>query len=137
MKKVITIKNEIGEIEKLAPFIEEIGEELHLDLSLQMSLNMVLEEAVSNVILYAYPKEMSEIIDIQATSNDNLLIFTITDSGVEFDPTQTKDADITLSLEERPIGGLGIFIIKKIMNEVTYQRIEGNNVLTLKKYIDS
>jgi serine/threonine-protein kinase RsbW len=63
------------------------------------------------------------------------LVFTITDSGVAFDPTQVKEADTTLSAGERPIGGLGIFLIKKIMNEVEYQRVDGNNVLNLKKIL--
>jgi sigma-B regulation protein RsbU (phosphoserine phosphatase) len=61
------------------------------------------------------------------------LIFILTDSGKEFDPTQIPDADITLSAEERSIGGLGIFLIRQIMNRVEYQRIDGKNVLTLGK----
>ena len=62
-------------------------------------------------------------------------VFTLTDSGEEFDPTQVPDADVTLSAEERQIGGLGIFLIRNIMNKVEYQRIEGKNVFTLTKEI--
>lgn len=136
MNKHIIIKNEISEISVLANFIEQIGEELELKPALVMSLNLVLEEAISNIILYAYPQKMGELITIMVDKTDNMLVFTITDKGVEFDPTVVPEADITLSAEDRPIGGLGIYLIKKIMNEVEYQRIDGNNVFTLKKILN-
>lgn len=136
MKQHIAIKNEISEISRLAEFIEQIGEQLELKPSLVMNLNIVLEEAVSNIILYAYPQKMDELITIMVEKTDNMLIFTITDKGVGFDPTVVPEADITLSAQERPIGGLGIYLIKKIMNEVEYQRIDGKNVFTLKKTLN-
>ncbi|MEG0499900.1 MAG: ATP-binding protein [Rikenellaceae bacterium] len=136
MNKQIVIKNEISEISILTDFIEEIGEQLDMKPSLVMSLNLVLEEAVSNIILYAFPQKKGELITILAEKTDNLLVFTITDKGVEFDPTVIPEADITLSAEDRPVGGLGIYLIKKIMNEVEYQRIDGNNVFTLKKILN-
>lgn len=135
MRKTLTIQNEINELNKLAQFIEELGEELELTPDLVFNLNLVLEEAVSNIILYAYPKQMGKDITVQADWNGHSLLFTLTDTGKAFDPTQVAEADITLSADERPIGGLGIFLIKQIMNEVEYQRIEGRNVFTLKKDI--
>lgn len=137
MKKTLIIQNEINELNKLALFIEELGEELQLAPDLIFNLNLVLEEAVSNIILYAYPKQMGNEITIQADYKDHSLVFTLTDTGKPFDPTQAAEADITLSAEERPIGGLGIFLIKQIMNEVEYQRIEGRNVFTLKKELNN
>lgn len=139
MKEIIeelTLINKIEEIGKLEPFIEQIGERLSLAPDLVFNLNLVLEEAVSNVINYAYPHQEGKEINIQASLMKDNLIFVITDSGVAFDPTLVPEADITLSAEERPIGGLGIFIIKQIMNEVNYQRIDGKNVFTLKKFIN-
>lgn len=135
MNKTLIIQNEISELNRVAAFIEEIGEELHLSPALVMNLNLVLEEAVSNIILYAYPKKMGQEITINIHKHDQMLVFTLTDEGVEFDPTKAGEVDVTLSSEERPIGGLGIFLIKKIMNEVEYQRIDGTNVFTLKKEI--
>ena len=135
MKKEIVIKNEIAELERLAVFVEEVSEQLNLDAETAMNLNLALEEVVSNVILYAYPQKMSEFINVMASSDDKVLVFTITDKGEEFDPTKVEEADITLGAEDREIGGLGIFIVKNIMNEVTYQRLDGKNVLTLKKNI--
>lgn len=136
MEKILVLKNEISEISKLAIFIEELGEELGLTPDLVFNLNLVLEEAVSNVILYAYPKEEQQELSLSASISNNNLVFVLTDSGKEFDPTQAPDADITLSAEERQIGGLGIFLIRQIMNQVEYQRIDGKNVLTLGKQLN-
>ena len=135
MEKAIVINNQIEELERLAVFVEGVAEELGLDPELTMNINLALKEVVSNVILYAYPREMGEKITIMAQSDSHNLMFTITDKGKEFDPTQVEEADITLSAEDREIGGLGIYIVKNIMNEVTYQRLDGKNILTLKKTI--
>ena len=124
---------EIDEINKLALFIEELDETLNLTPEQVFNLNLVLEEAVSNVIFYAYPKEEHQEIVLTAKMSNKSLIFVLTDSGKEFYPTQDPDVDVTLSAEERKIGGLGIFLIRQIMNKVEYQRIEGKNVLTLGK----
>ena len=137
MEKKLVIKNDISEISKLATFIGELSEELDLTPELNFNLNLVLEEAVSNVILYAYGKEEQKDISLVAYSSDDNLVFVLTDSGTEFDPTKVPDADITLSAEEREIGGLGIFLIRQIMNTVEYQRIDGKNVLTLGKELEA
>ena len=137
MEKKLILQNEVAEISKLAIFIDELGEEFGLSPDLVFNLNLVLEEAVSNVILYAYPKEEHQTISLIAKKKENQLIFVLTDSGKEFDPTQAPDADITLSAEDRPIGGLGIFLIRQIMNTVEYQRIDGKNVLTLGKELEA
>ena len=136
MEKKLVIKNDISEINKLAVFIEELSEELVLTPELTFNLNLVLEEAVSNVIYYAYGEEKQKEISLMAKMSENNLIFVLTDSGKEFDPTKVPDADITLSAEEREIGGLGIFLIRQIMNIVEYQRIDGKNVLTMGKQLN-
>ena len=136
MEKKLVIKNDISEISKLAVFIDELGEEMNLTPELIFNLNLVLEEAVSNVILYAYGKEEQKEISLVAYLSDNNLVFVLTDSGMEFDPTKVPDADVTLSAEEREIGGLGIYLIRQIMNTVEYQRIDGKNVLTMRKELN-
>ena len=135
MEKKLVIKNDITEISKLAIFIEELSEELALAPELTFNLNLVLEEAVSNVILYAYGEEKQKEITLLANMSDNNLIFVLTDSGQEFDPTKVPDADVTLSAEEREIGGLGIFLIRQIMNTIEYQRVDGKNVLIMGKQL--
>ena len=123
MEKQLILQNDISEIPRLATFLDEIADELSLPMDLVFNLNLVLEEAVSNVIMYAYPKDVTNDILLTARADGSSLIFTLTDSGEEFDPTQVPDADVTLSAEERQIGGLGIFLIRNIMNKVEYQRI--------------
>ena len=133
MEKSIILANDIAEISRLAQVVDEVGEEFSLTPDVIFNLNLVLEEAVANVINYAYPKEEHESIYLSAKLQEGSIVFVLTDTGKEFDPTMAPEADITLSAEDRPIGGLGIFLIRQIMNEVKYERIEGKNVLTLGK----
>jgi len=135
MKETITIKNRIEELPVLAAKVEELAEIWELPMPLAMNINLVLEEAVSNVIFYAYSDKEEHTIDLDFIIENKVLTISIIDNGNPFDPTLQKQPDISLPAEERPIGGLGIFLINKIMDEVTYQRIEGNNVLKLVKKI--
>jgi serine/threonine-protein kinase RsbW len=135
MRKELRIKNQISELERVAQFIEEISEELHLDMEMQMNLNLVMEEMVSNVIFYAYPKDEDSEIELLAKCDGKKLTFVLSDQGKEFDPTAKEDADPDVNPAERDIGGMGIFIVKNIMNHVTYQRLEGKNLLTMEKII--
>ncbi len=136
MKKEIKIKNQVGELEKVNAFIEEIGEELQLDMELLMNLNLVMEEMVSNVIFYAYPEGKTANIELSVECNGRELTFVLSDKGREFDPTMKEDIDTSTDPQDRDLGGLGIYIVKNIMNEVTYQRLEGKNLLTMKKDLD-
>lgn len=133
MHKKLTLVNQIDEISKLEEFVGDICEQGGIDMSVAMSLNLALEEAVTNVILYAYPEGQAGTIDIIAELTGQQLKFVITDTGQPFDPTAQADADVTLSIEERPIGGLGIFLVRQIMDTVTYQRLDDVNQLTLLK----
>lgn len=137
MKKEIQIRNQIGELEHVASFVEEIGEELGLSMELQMNLNLVMEEMISNIIFYAYPEGTDATIEVLAESDGKELTFVLSDQGREFDPTLKDDADVDVNPAEREIGGMGIFIVKNIMNKVTYQRLDGKNLLTMKKEIDN
>ena len=133
MEKSIVLANEISEVSKLNDFIEEIGREFTIAPDVLFNLNLVLEEAVVNVINYAYPKEEHEFIYLSASMHEGSIVLVLTDTGKAFDPTAAPEADITLSADERQIGGLGIFLIRQIMNEVKYERIDGKNILTLEK----
>ena len=133
MEKSIILANDISEISRLNRFVEEIRDDFSLSPEVAFNLNLVLEEAVVNIINYAYPKEEHERIYLSAKLNEGSIVLVLTDTGKEFDLTMAPDVDITLSADEREIGGLGIFLIRQIMNEVKYERIEGNNVLTLEK----
>ena len=129
----LILHNNIQQIPQLADFIETIANEMRLDQSLAMSLNLALEEAVTNVILYAYPAGSDGLVDIEAIMGKDILEFIISDSGVAFDPTAAPEADISLGVEDRPIGGLGIFLVRNIMDTVSYQRTDGKNILSMTK----
>lgn len=137
MKKEVKLLNDIDEISRLGIFVEELGEELSLSPEITMNINLALEEAIANIIMYAYPTEERHDIILSVNYTEHQLIFLLSDTGKSFDPTQANDVDLNLSLEERPIGGLGIYLIRQIMNEVTYERIGNENKLTMKKILDA
>ena len=129
----LLIHNDIQQIPQLAEFVEAIAVEKQLDHSLTLSLNLALEEAVSNIIMYAYPDGADGLVDIEAILRDTSLRFVISDSGVPFDPTTVPKADTSLGAEERPVGGLGIYLVRSIMDSVHYERTDGKNILSMTK----
>ena len=133
LQRDITLTNDVQQIPQLAAFVDEVCEALGFDMSATMQMNLALEEAVVNVMSYAYPAGTQGDVHIEAQANDVRLKFTITDSGAPFDPTAKEEIDTTLSAEERPVGGLGIFLVREMMDSINYERIDGKNVLTLRK----
>lgn len=96
-------------------------------------INLACEEIAVNVINYAYPGAEGKL-EISLGENDDGMIITVSDSGIAYDPLKREDPDIALPVEERPIGGLGIFMVKRIMEEVRYARENDRNVLTMVKH---
>lgn len=131
--KSIVLNNDIQEVPQLAAFVDEVCEAVGFNPAVTMQMNLALEEAVVNVMNYAYPPGIRGKVTIDASANDVRLKFTIIDRGRPFDPTVQADVDTTLSVKERPIGGLGIHIVRQIMDSINYERIDGQNVLTLRK----
>ena len=131
------MKNQVGELVHVARFIEEIGEELGLGMELMKDLNLVMEEMVSNIIFYAYPEGSEATIELAAECDGKELTFLLTDNGREFDPTLKDDPDLDVNPAEREIGGMSIYIVRSLMDNVTYQRLGDKNLLTLKKAIVS
>ena len=135
MARHLILHNDIQQIPQLAEFVETIAEEKNLDQATTMSLNLALEEAVTNVILYAYPDGIDGLVDLEAFIREDCLEFILSDSGKPFDPTAAPDADITLGVDDRNIGGLGIYLVRNIMDTVSYRYDNGKNVLTMIKKI--
>lgn len=133
MQEEIRITNNIDEIGKLTEFVEELGAELSLPMETTMHINLALEEAVSNIIMYAYPQGETHEIMLRTTVTKDQIIFLLTDNGLSFDPTDAPDVNLDVPVEERKIGGLGIFLIRSIMNEISYQRLDGENRLIMIK----
>ena len=128
----IVMRNDIQQIPTLAEWIDG----LQLPEMLIMPMNLALEETVSNVMLYAYPGKHGHVY-VECVKNKlqdgEQLIFTVTDSGIAFDPTRKAEVDTSLSAEEREIGGLGIHLVRQLMDEIYYERKENKNILTLVK----
>ena len=133
LQRSLTLPNDINTIPQLNEFIDTVCEELEIDMA--MSLNLAMEEAVVNVMDYAYPEGTEGEVDIEAIADEAQLHFTISDSGKPFDPTAKEEVDTTLSAEERPIGGLGIHLIRQLMDNISYERKDGKNILRLSKNI--
>jgi len=128
----VTLRD-VSEIPRLQRFMQAVSEHAELDHALSLNLNLALEEAVSNVLLYAYPGEAGKEVDIKAMVREDRIDFTVSDSGVPFDPTAIPDPDLSADLKDRPVGGLGIYLVKRIMDEVSYCRRGGKNILSMTK----
>ncbi len=130
----IVLQNDVKQIPQLNQFVEMVTHRLEFEPSLVQQMKLAVEEAVVNVMQYAFPHGTQGTVKIEAKANEECLRFIISDKGTPFDPTAATEADTTLSVEERPIGGLGIFLVRKMMDSINYEHIEGKNILTLRKY---
>ena len=133
MRKSIVLSNDISEVPRLTAFVDAVCEAVGFNPTVTMQMNLAIEEAVVNVMNYAYPRGKKGDVTIEALSNDVRLKFVIIDSGTPFDPTVHADVDTTLSAQERPIGGLGIHLVRQMMDSINYERVNNLNVLTLRK----
>ena len=131
MKK-LKIAAEIGMLHKVLAFVDTQLEENNCPMKTQMQIDVALEELFVNIAHYAYREGKGEAeINVNVTAEG--VEITLTDSGIPYDPLAKPDPDVTLSANERAIGGLGIFMSKKLMDELSYQYINGKNNLTIKK----
>lgn len=136
----LTIHNDVSEMAALEPFVEQISEEYGLDMAFSFQLQLSLDEAVSNVVNYAYGEQKGMPITIEAqeatVGDRRQLELRLIDNGVEFNPlSEAPEVDVTLSAEDRQVGGLGIFLIRQVMDEVSYERKSDQNLLTMIKYL--
>jgi sigma-B regulation protein RsbU (phosphoserine phosphatase) len=159
MQKSIVLPNDVQEVPRLNAFVEEVCQAVGFDDIVTMKVNVAVEEAVVNVMKYAYPPGHRGDVTIEAALNvrssesrhacmdgrvatnedevnDTRLKFTIIDSGKPFDPTVQAEVDTTLSAKKRKIGGLGIHIMRQNMDSINYERMDNLNVLTLRKKLE-
>ena len=131
----ITLSSDIKEIPKLTEWIAKVTEKTDLPASDVQQVRLAIEEAVVNIMEYAFPANNKGEINLTANVFTDQLRLRITDDGTAFDPTTHNNADVTLSAEERPIGGLGIYLVRQYMDAINYERDQNKNVLTLFKKI--
>ena len=133
LTETLVLKNDVHEVTRFSNFIKSVLEQLGIEKSLARKLRLAVEEAVVNVIDYAYPLGSEGDITIHVMSDGHSIRFKIIDAGVAFDPTAKEKADTTLSIDDRQIGGLGILLVRELMDTINYEREDGQNILTLIK----
>jgi len=125
----------VEEVTRLSAFVKDFLGKLEMDRKVAAGLRLALEETAVNVINYAYPEGETGSLTILADTNHQEVRFTLIDSGMPFDPTTVLEADTTLDAQNRPIGGLGVLLTRRLTDSISYTRVEGQNVLTLTKSI--
>ena len=131
----LTLQNDVRQVKDLNAFVKQVLDRLGVEMMMAKNLRLAIEEAVVNVMKYAYPVGTEGYVTVRMMSDGHLLEVIIIDSGVFFDPTAKEKADINIPIQERQIGGLGILLVREMMDSINYERTDGKNVLTLKKKI--
>ena len=134
--KELTLAATVENIETVTEFVNAQLELLDCPIKAQMQIDIAIDELFGNIAHYAYNTEVgSATVRVEVSEAPLAVIITFIDNGVPYDPLGKDDPDITLSAEEREIGGLGIYMVKKSMDEITYEYKDGQNILTIKKNI--
>ena len=134
--KEIDILAKIENLDIVTDFVNEQLEAAGCPMKILMQIDLAVEEIFVNIANYAYsPEEGPATVRVQTDSEKSTVDITFIDHGVPYDPLAKQDPDVTLSAEQRAIGGLGIFMVKKSMDDVTYEYRDGHNILTIKKGI--
>ncbi len=136
MEFTIEIPSEISELSTIAEFIEQTGDKLELSFKAVFDINLALDELITNIINYGYATEKKGNIIVNVKKDENHVTVVIRDKGKEFNPFEMENPDISLGVEERKIGGLGIYFVKTKMDSVKYERINDENIITLLKKIN-
>lgn len=133
----ITLLCDTSQTERLGEFMEQVSEQAGFDAATSTKLNIAVEEAVVNVMNYAYPADSPGKVCVDATFTAHSLTLTISDWGQPFDPTAVEPADTSLNADDRPIGGLGIHLMRRYTDSMHYERQGDKNVLTMVKEVKS
>ena len=130
----LTIAATVENIEVVTDFVNEQLEVFDCPMKAQMQIDIAIDELFGNIAHYAYNPEIGDAtVRVEVIEDPLAVVITFIDKGVPYDPLAKDDPDITLSAEERQIGGLGIFMVKKTMDEITYEYKDGKNILAIKK----
>ncbi|HWQ63542.1 MAG TPA: ATP-binding protein [Methanospirillum sp.] len=132
----IVVPATIDAIEEVAQYLEECLEQADVPLMEMTRIQLAVEEAVTNVVTHGYESPGGNV-SVRCVSSPELVTITITDTGPAFDPTKIPPADVTADLDHRNIGGLGVHLIRSVMDEITYNREMDANQLTLVKHIST
>ncbi len=135
-KQRVTIKNRMAEIAAVTETFEAFAEEFGIPATIAMKFNVIFDELLSNIVTYAYSDDDDHDIEVRMELAGKRLTVTITDDGVPFNPLSEKAPNIAAPLEDREIGGLGIHLVRNLIDDVTYHRRIGKNVMTLTRQLE-
>lgn len=136
--KELTIAATVENIETVTEFVDEQLEALDCPMKAQMQINIAIDELFGNIAHYAYnPDTGDATVRVEVIDAPLSVVITFIDGGVPYDPLSAADPDTTLSADERAIGGLGIFMVKKSMDDISYRYENGSNILTIRKNLRS
>jgi len=130
------LRNRLSELETLCVKMESVGQALGLSRRCLFEVNLALDELFTNIISYGFQDQSEHAIRVHVSADQDRLTVVLEDDGVAFNPVARIPLDLPCALDECRVGGLGIHLVKNLMDEVTYERRGGTNVLTLKKSID-
>ena len=134
--KTLKVDAKVNNLNKVLSFINDVLSDYGCSVRDTMQINVAVEELFVNISLYAYPSGSgSATISISVLDDPKTAEITLIDSGVPFDPLEKEEPDISLNAKEREIGGLGIYMVRKTMDELTYENVDGCNITTIKKKI--
>ena len=134
--KELTLDARVENISEVTAFIDAELERLDCPLKAQTQIDIAIDELFSNIAFYAYaPNVGLATVRCAYDQQSGMVSITFLDHGIPYDPLEKTDPDTTLAAENRSVGGLGIFLVKKTMDEIQYQRCNDQNVLTIKKRI--
>lgn len=134
--KELNIDAVVANIPVVTAFVDEQLEAMNCPLRAQMQIDIAIDELFGNIAHYAYNPEVGPAtVRVEVVEEPMAVVITFIDRGVPYDPLAREDPDITLSAEERDIGGLGIYMVKKSMDSISYEYQDGQNILAIKKNI--
>jgi serine/threonine-protein kinase RsbW len=131
-----SLKNDQSELDTLCLKVEKFGKSLRLSKKCIMEINLALDELFTNIISYGFRDDLEHLVKIQIMRENGTLTLCVEDDGIPFNPLKTKEVELPCDIEDCNIGGLGLHLVKKLMDRVCYERCEGKNKLTLKKAIE-
>jgi anti-sigma regulatory factor (Ser/Thr protein kinase) len=127
------LKSNLAELDNLCQNLEDFGKKAGLSKKMIFEINLALDELFTNIISYGFKDEKEHRIKVTLSPQNEELCLCIEDDGIPFNPVDFETTDVACSVENCKIGGLGIHIIRKLMDEICYQRCGAKNILTLKK----
>lgn len=135
--KELTVTAKIENIERITAFVDEQLAFYQCPKKAQMQIDIAIDELFGNIAHYAYrPDEGPATVCVEVVKNPLSVVLTFIDNGIPYNPLEKSDPDTSLSADEREIGGLGIYMVKKTMDEIVYEYKNGQNILKVKKNLE-